>query len=68
MNTPKLTVHSNGDTPTDATIQAQVQLEGDFSTSGVIRSEGDQIAAGISQSQHTHSGVEPGSGTTSTPN
>lgn len=36
--------------------------------SGVIISEGDVIAGGVSLMHHTHSGVEPGGGSTGQPN
>lgn len=36
--------------------------------SGVIISEGDVIAGGVSLMHHTHSGVEPGVGSTGQPN
>ncbi|MGH3443611.1 MAG: phage baseplate assembly protein V, partial [Nitriliruptorales bacterium] len=35
--------------------------------SGKIISQGDQIAGGISQIQHVHVGVQPGSGQTGAP-
>lgn len=37
-------------------------------TTGRIESAGDQIAAGISQTGHTHSGVQTGNGSTAKPN
>lgn len=36
--------------------------------SGVVISEGDVIAGGVSLMHHTHSGVQPGGGSTSQPN
>lgn len=38
-----------------------------INTTGQILSAGDQVAAGISQTGHTHDGVQPGSGSTGAP-
>lgn len=67
IQTPQLAVASDGDSSTDAQIKAQVQLEGNLTSSGTIVSDGDQVAAGISQAQHRHGGVETGGGNTSPP-
>lgn len=58
-HTPSL-VFGDGDGAT-ATMNADMQINGS------IESTGDQVAGGISQTQHTHTGVEPGSGSTGKP-
>ena len=58
-HTPSL-VFGDGDGAT-ATMNADMQINGS------IESTGDQVAGGISQTQHPHPGVEPGSGSTGKP-
>ncbi len=57
-NTPALTMGGNGAV---ATMNADLQIFGSLSSTG------DQVAGGISQTQHTHTGVQPGSGSTGKP-
>lgn len=45
----------------------QITINGPLQVNGEITSTGDQVAAGISQTGHTHGGVEPGSGSTGAP-
>lgn len=45
----------------------QVTINGPLQVNGKITSTGDQVAAGISQTGHTHGGVEPGGGNTGVP-
>ncbi len=61
IKTPKLTITPEEEGTTE------VHLEGNFTNSGTITSEGDQIASGVSQENHKHGGVETGSGQTSAP-
>jgi len=44
-----------------------VSLTGTVSLAGSLTSTGDQVAGGISQTGHTHTGVQPGSGSTGGP-
>ena len=57
-NTPALVMGGDGAT---ATMNANMQINGS------VTSTGDQVAGGISQTGHTHTGVQPGSGSTGTP-
>lgn len=57
-NTPALTMGGEGAV---ATINADMQINGS------VASTGDQVAGGISQTGHTHTGVQPGSGNTGKP-
>ncbi|AFN31186.1 translation initiation factor IF-2 [Klebsiella michiganensis] len=45
----------------------QITINGPLQVNGKITSTGDQVAAGISQTGHTHGGVEPGGGNTGVP-
>ncbi|HHT5262735.1 Gp138 family membrane-puncturing spike protein [Klebsiella michiganensis] len=45
----------------------QITINGPLQVNGEITSTGDQVAAGISQTGHTHGGVEPGGGSTGVP-
>ena len=58
-HTPDL-VFGDGDGAT-ATMNADMRINGS------VESSGDQVAGSISQMQHTHTGVEPGSGSTGKP-
>lgn len=49
------------------THQGNYTQSGDYNQTGSHTSSGDQIAGGISQMNHTHTGVETGSGNTGTP-
>ncbi|MDU5474031.1 MULTISPECIES: Gp138 family membrane-puncturing spike protein [unclassified Pantoea] len=42
-------------------------VNGDIQVNGAIKSTGDQVAAGISQTKHTHTGVKSGSDTSGGP-
>ena len=57
-NTPALVMGGDGAT---ATMNANMQINGS------VTSTGDQVAGGISQTGHTHTGVQLGSGSTGTP-
>lgn len=46
---------------------AAIDMTGEIDLSGSIASTGDQVAGGISQMQHTHTGVQPGSSNTGGP-
>ena len=46
---------------------ATATMNADLSINGSVKSTGDQVAGGISQMQHTHTGVQPGSGSTGKP-
>lgn len=46
---------------------AVATMNADMRINGSVESTGDQVAGGISQMQHTHTGVEPGSGSTGKP-
>lgn len=45
----------------------QVTINGPLQVNGAIKSTGDQTAAGISQVNHTHGGVQSGKGSTGKP-
>lgn len=57
-NTPALTMGGDGAV---ATMNADMQIN------GTVTSTGDQVAGSISQMQHTHTGVQTGSGNTGKP-
>lgn len=44
-----------------------IAMTGTVSLTGSLTSTGDQVAGGISQTGHTHTGVQPGSGSTGKP-
>lgn len=46
---------------------AMATMNADMRINGSVTSTGDQVAGGISQTGHTHTGVEPGSGSTGKP-
>lgn len=50
-----------------AAINADMAIEGNTMQTGAITSTGDQVAGGVSQMGHTHTGVQPGGGTTGIP-
>lgn len=60
METPTVTI--TGTLTTTGTSGS-----GNMSVNGSITSTGDQVAAGISQTSHVHTSVEPGSGTSGGP-
>lgn len=45
----------------------EYNIAGQVNLDGALASTGDQVAGGISQVQHTHTGVQPGSGNTGEP-
>ena len=57
-DTPALTMGGAG---------AVATINADMRVNGSIASTGDQVAGGISQVNHTHTGVQPGSGNTGRP-
>ena len=57
-NTPALTMGGKG---------AVATMNADMRINGSVESTGDQVAGGISQMQHTHTGVQAGSGSTGKP-
>lgn len=57
-NTPALTMGGDG---------AVAVMNADMRINGTVTSAGDQMAGGISQMQHTHTGVQTGSGNTGKP-
>lgn len=64
-NTPSYGL--GGDGGCAAAIKANMNIEGDTSQKGKISSTGDQVAGGVSQMGHTHTGVMSGSDTTGKP-
>ncbi|WP_288229589.1 hypothetical protein [uncultured Desulfovibrio sp.] len=46
---------------------SDIGMTGTVNLRGSLTSTGDQVAGGISQIKHTHTGVEPGSGSTGAP-
>ena len=65
LDAPQTTVKGNftatGEKGSDIGMTGTVNLRGS------LTSTGDQVAGGISQIKHTHTGVEPGSGNTGGP-
>lgn len=57
-NTPALTMGGDG---------AVAVMNADMQINGTVTSTGDQVAGSISQMQHTHTGVQTGSGNTGKP-
>lgn len=57
-NTPALTMGGDG---------AVATMNADMEINGTVTSTGDQVAGSISQMQHTHTGVQTGSGNTGKP-
>lgn len=58
---------TGGEGGANVTMTGNISLRGDISQQGSHSSTGDQVAGGISQIKHTHTGVEPGSGNTGKP-
>ncbi|SPD36570.1 hypothetical protein [Desulfovibrio sp. G11] len=48
-------------------MTANVKITGDIAQSGSMTSTGDHTAGGISLTQHSHTGVQTGSGSTGQP-
>lgn len=65
LNAPQTTITGNltatGEKGNAISMTGNVQLDGS------LTSTGDQVANGISQTNHTHTGVQPGSGDTGKP-
>ncbi len=65
LDTPQTTITGNltatGEKGNAISMTGNVQLDGS------LTSTGDQVANGISQTNHTHTGVQPGSGDTGKP-
>lgn len=53
--------------PGGVTIQADVRIQGDLTVEGSVAADDDVTAGDISLQNHTHSGVQPGSGNTGGP-
>ena len=71
IDTPQTTVTGNvmatGEKGDSVSMTASVSIQGDISQQGSHISSGDQVAGGISQINHTHTGVQPGGGNTGKP-
>lgn len=73
LNAPQIVIKGNltwtghgGGAGTYA-IAGQVNLDGSMHATGQVTTGGDQVAGGISQMHHTHTGVMPGSSSTGEP-
>lgn len=58
---------TGGEGGANITMTGNISLRGDITQQGRHASTGDQVAGGISQINHTHTGVQPGSGNTGAP-
>lgn len=71
IDTPQTTITGNltatGEKGDTVEMTANVKIKGDIDQQGKIASTGDHTAGGISLTQHTHRGVQPGSGNTGQP-
>lgn len=71
LDTPLTTVTGNltatGENGNSVSMTANVSVNGDIAQQGSMTSTGDHVAGGISLTSHTHTGVEPGSGSTGEP-
>lgn len=71
IDTPQTTITGNltatGEKGSNIAMTGTVNLQGDMTQTGSITSSGDHVAGGISQVNHTHTGVEPGGGNTGKP-
>ena len=71
LDTPQTTVTGNltatGEKGNSFGMTGNITLTGDMTQTGGITSSGDHVAGGISQINHTHTGVQPGSGSTGKP-
>jgi phage baseplate assembly protein gpV len=67
--TTKISIKNGQITQTAAKniINGDLQINGSVAATGTITSDVDVISAGISGKNHTHSGVQPGSGNTGVP-
>ena len=71
IDTPQTTITGNltatGEKGDTVEMTANVKIKGDIDQQGKIESTGDHTAGGISLTEHTHKGVQPGSGNTGQP-
>lgn len=71
IDTPQTTITGNltatGEKGDTVEMTANVKIKGDIDQQGKIESTGDHTAGGISLTEHTHKGVQPGSGSTGQP-
>lgn len=71
IDTPQTTITGNltatGEKGDTVEMTANVKIDGNIAQQGKIESTGDHTAGGISLTEHTHKGVQPGSGNTGQP-
>lgn len=71
LDTPQTTVTGNmtatGEKGDTVEMTANVKVKGDITQDGNMTSTGDHTAGGISLTEHTHTGVQPGGGNTGQP-
>lgn len=71
LDTPQTTVTGNmtatGEKGDTVEMTANVKVKGDITQDGNMTSTGDHKAGGISLTEHTHTGVQPGGGNTGQP-
>lgn len=71
LDSPQTTVTGNmtatGQKGDRVEMTADMTLRGNIEQTGGISSSGDHMAGGISLTDHTHSSVQPGDGTTGRP-
>lgn len=65
LDTPQTTI--TGNLTATGEKGDNISMTGNMSLDGSLTSTGDQVAGGISQIKHTHTGVQPGSGNTGAP-
>lgn len=65
LDTPQTTI--TGNLTATGEKGDNISMTGNMSLDGSLTSTGDQVADGISQINHTHTGVQPGSGNTGAP-
>ncbi|MEG2172382.1 MAG: hypothetical protein RRY29_03880 [Desulfovibrionaceae bacterium] len=72
LDAPNTTVTGNltttGKKGNQVDISGNMSMRGNITQEGSHSSTGDQVASGISQTGHTHTGVQPGGGNTGGPN
>lgn len=67
IKAPQITLEGNVTTTGAGGAAGTVDMKGSIALDGSLTSTGDQVAAGISTAQHTHTGVQPGGGSTGEP-
>ena len=71
IDAPQTTITGNltatGEKGDTVEMTANVKIDGNIAQQGKIESTGDHTAGGISLTEHTHKGVQPGSGNTGQP-